>query len=120
MAMAASVVCALMCLVSRIMPHSEIKRRYPEVLVDPGEGTYPPEVMWFFQTISRLDHDHFCEQTMHVTESVENRALASQNYLLSSKVLKKHIWVNRGFALTALGLLSLLLAGSSYALRVTL
>lgn len=117
-AMASSVVCALMCLISRIMPRSEIEGRYPEVLADARSPTYPPEVMWFFQTISRLDEEEFCEQTMQVTHEIETRALASQNFLLSGKVLKKHIWVNWGFAFAALGLISLLISGGSYVLRV--
>lgn len=116
--MACSIVSALMCLISRMMPRAEVRRRYADVLANPDRGQYPPEMMWFFQTISELDETRYAEEALHVTGDIENRAIISQNFVLAGKVVKKHIWINRGFAFAALSLVSLLLSGGSYIIRV--
>ncbi len=116
--LASSILCALMCLVTRVMPHSEIIERH---LDDIEKGRpYPAEMMWFFQTISRLPEKDYCEQAVGVKRDFHTKALVSQNYLLSGKVLKKHIWVNRAFAFTATTLLLFLCVGTSYTIRVSL
>ncbi len=117
-ALGSSIVAALMCLVSRVMSRREIKRRYPGLLANPLTGSNPPEIMWFFQTISRLDEARYQDEALKMTRDVESRAVANQNYLLSGKVLKKLLWVNWGFAFAALGFLSLVGAGTSYLIRL--
>jgi hypothetical protein len=83
-----AIICALVCLVSRVMPRKEIQRRYGATLKNCPPDDYPPEVMWFFQTISQLNEEFYTRQAGKVSSDLERRALSNQNFLLSGKVLK--------------------------------
>lgn len=117
-ALAASIVSCLLCVVSRTLPAAELTRRYGASLEPSSAAAYPPEVLWFFQTVARLDERRYGDQTPAVSKDVEARALANQNVLLSRRVVRKHEWVNRGFLCTAATLLLFLAAGVSYVARV--
>lgn len=117
-AISASIFCALMCVVSRVMPRAEMARRFPELADDSAGTRYPPEAMWFFQTISRLDEQRYTTEALRMTAETEARALANQSYLLSGRVLKKHLWVNRGFGFAAAALVALVVAAGSFLWRV--
>jgi len=45
--------------------------------------------------------------------------MINQNFLLASKVQKKHIWVNWGFGCVAATLVFFLLAGLSYIVQIS-
>lgn len=118
-ALAGAIISAMMCLITRVMPRKEVEARYGTALATCPPDDYPPEVLWFFQTLSVLDEDYYGNQALKVSAEVENKALVNQNHLLSGKVLKKHIWVNRGFFCAGLTLVLFLLTGLSYLVQIT-
>lgn len=77
-------------------------------------ATYGPETMWFFQHIARLDRVQFRKRIAEMDRSFECRALSSNLPILCANVVRKHLWVNRGFLFTGVGLICFLLAGMSY------
>ena len=108
-----------MCLITRVMPRKEVRRRYGQTLANCPPGDYPPEILWFFQALSILDEHYYGEQALKVSAEVEKKALINQNFLLASKVLKKHIWVNWGFGCVAATLVFFLLTGLSYIVQIS-
>lgn len=119
LSLAGSIVSALICLWSRIflsgsqdkiLKNAKIKLKKSE--------TYPPEVVLFFKTISWLDHKKFQDQLVTIDREFEIRALASQIFLLSERILKKHLWVNFGFILAGFSLICFLAVGISYFVRI--
>ena len=79
---------------------------------------YSPSVMLFFKTISWLDHDTFQEQVGTTDIPFQVKALASQTYLLSKRVYRKHVLVNAGFVLAGASLIFFLASGVSYLANV--
>ncbi len=82
-----SIICALMCLWSRVLLFS----KRDSVLMKEKERVkeaqrYSPNVMLFFKTISWLDHDKFQTELAYVDKEFELKALASQVFLLSKRV----------------------------------
>lgn len=118
LALAGSIVCCLLCVVSRVMSDDEVARRYGRWLDGVPPEPYPPEMLWFFQTLSRLDESRYADQVVDLSGEDEARALADQIVLLSRRVLRKHQWVNRGFLLGAATLVLFLLGGVSFVARV--
>ena len=114
----ASIVSALVCLLSRIFlwPGRDRVLRREKARVKTAEK-YSPNVMMFFQSVSWLDHDKFQEQLKTVDKEFEVEALASQIYLLSKRVTTKHKAINYGFAFAGATLLFFLAAGMSYVAR---
>jgi hypothetical protein len=115
-----SIVSALMCLWSRVFLGSKRdivlgreRRRIKE-----GVRPYSPSVMLFFKTISWLDHDTFQEQVGTTDIPFQVKALASQTYLLSKRVYRKHVLVNAGFVLAGASLIFFLASGVSYLANV--
>jgi hypothetical protein len=113
-----SIVSALMCLWSRVFLRAE----QDSVLIRAKEELktserYSPNVMLFFKTISWLDHDEFQEQLGKVDKEFEIKALASQIFLLSKRVYRKHLLINCGFVLAGASLIFFLAVGISYLAR---
>lgn len=114
----ASIVSALMCLLSRtfLLAGRDNVLREERARVKTAK-TYSPNVMLFFQSISWLDHDKFQAQLKTVDKEFEVEALASQIYHLSKRVTIKHKAVNYGFTFAGVTLLFFLAAGISYVAR---
>lgn len=114
--LAGSIICALICLWSRVflgIKQDSILGRERAKIAE-GVKTYSPNVMLFFKTISWLDHDRFQEQLGATDTAFHIKALASQAYLLSRRVYVKHVWVNAGFVLAGASLILFLASGASY------
>ena len=110
-----SIVCALLCLWSRIAFHAERDERLLNAIDKMNEtGEYSPDVMLFFKTIAMLDGEKFLEQLAKTDEQFEIKALGSQIYLLSKRVYVKHRLVNYSFALVGGALIFFLLGAVSY------
>jgi hypothetical protein len=110
-----SIVCALMCLWSRIAfsaGRDEMILRELDDLKEDDE--YSPHLMLFFKTIAMLDPEKFQRQLSKVDPGFEIEALASQIYLLSKRVYAKHLLINYGFASVGGALIFFLLGGISY------
>ncbi|UWZ85724.1 Pycsar system effector family protein [Occallatibacter riparius] len=119
--LAGSIICALTCLWSRVFlgtKRDSVLRKEREQIGD-EEKAYSPNVMFFFKTICWLDHDRFQEQLEHVDEEFHIRAVGSQAYLLSKRVLRKHALVNAGFVLAGASLILFLTGGVSYLAHVS-
>jgi Pycsar effector protein len=114
----ASIVSALMCLLSRIflMPKQDSVLGREKARVKTAEK-YSPNVMMFFQSVSWLDHDKFQEQLKTVDKEFEVEAIASQIYHLAKRVTTKHKAVNYGFAFAGGTLVFFLAVGISYVAR---
>lgn len=114
----ASIASAMMCLLSRIflLPQRDDIMRREKARVETAPK-YSPNVMWFFQSISWLDHDKFKEQLKTVDKEFEVEALGSQIHLLAKKVTTKHRAVNWGFVFAGATLVCLLAVGVSYVVR---
>lgn len=114
----ASIVSALVCLLSRIflLPGRDKILRDEKARVKTAER-YSPNVMMFFLTISWLDHNKFQEQLKTIDKEFEVEALASQIYLLSKRVTTKHKAINYGFVFAGATLVFFLAVGTSYMAR---
>jgi hypothetical protein len=114
--LAGSIASALMCLWSRV----NFGIRRDKVLgvekkrVAEGRKPYSPNVMLFFKTISWLDHDSFQDQIITIDTPFQIRALASQSFLLSKRVYRKHVLANAGFVLVGISFLLFLASGVNY------
>jgi hypothetical protein len=114
--LAGSIISALMCLWSRIslgIKRDSVLGREKKKIAD-GVKPYSPSVMLYFKTIAWLDHDSFQQQMCGTNTSFQVKALASQSFLLSERVYRKHVLVNTGFILAGAGLILFLAAGVSY------
>lgn len=70
--------------------------------VDPRDaGTYAPEVLWYF---GRLDRARAAERLRDMGPEDEIRILSFHLVELSGRVLRKHRWINAGWAFTGLAL----------------
>jgi hypothetical protein len=106
---------AVACLVSRTYTRGGLRRFYDDISLDHADlGTYKPEALWFFQHIQGLDKAHFMNAIAVFTPQDEIQALASQIYVVSDNVRKKHIWVNSAFFFTGLSLVLLLALAVDY------
>jgi Pycsar effector protein len=114
-----SIICVVACLISRFSAREQRRAfRRLGVLADELD-TYGPEVMWFFGLVSALDRELFAARIQTVDASFQVRALAHQAHLLSRNVTRKHRWVNRGFLLVMMALISLLSTGISLIIRAS-
>ena len=118
--LAGSVLSSVRCLWSRIYSKDELDEKLTKGGVDPKRSkTYKPEFMLFFQFISKLDAEQMTEKLLKASEEDEIESLAYDAQALSENVLKKHKWVNLGFALAGSSLLLFLGAGISYVIRAS-
>jgi hypothetical protein len=117
-AIVGSIISALLCLHSRlheaalrdIADHYHVDRKSIE--------TYVPGVAWWFGMIARMEPRLMIHYLQTADEMFEAEALADQIVVLSGRNLAKHRAVNRGWLLAGASLLCLVIAGTSYVLRV--
>jgi len=117
-AMTFSIFSAICCLWSRTFPQRELKERIANAA--PDKDGYPAQVMWFFQFIHKLDPEIFTKQLLNTDEQFAIKVLASQILELSRTVLKKHSWINLGFASAAISLIVFVGVLVSYVMRLRL
>jgi hypothetical protein len=121
LALLLSVACAALCLWSRSgLGGSAIRRLMQRELgVDPGRrASYSPEVAWWFGMIAALEPGHIAAMIKDADERFERDALVAQIVVLSRNVLRKHTWVNRGWALAAAGAGSVVVLTATYLVRL--
>jgi hypothetical protein len=121
LALLLSVGCAALCLWSRTgLGERSIRRLMRRELgVDPERrSSYTPRVAWWFGMIAMLEPRHIAETIKGADAQFERDALVSQIVVLSRNVLKKHLWVNRGWALAAASAGSLVALTATYVVRV--
>ncbi|GAX60122.1 proton/sodium-glutamate symport protein [Candidatus Scalindua japonica] len=103
---AASMFAALMCLRSRLHASESMK----------FEKKSPT---WFFADISKIETEKYVTMLSEVNEDVERDTMAVETSLLSTNVVAKHIWINRGFSFFISGLFFFLMAGTSCFIRLS-
>lgn len=113
---------ALVCAAGSLWSfHGRAKNEFDRLGVDPGNPkTYCAEVLWYFGHLARLDPDTAVEKLREADNEYEAKALSYNVIDLSNRVLHKHRLVNRGWALTALELIALVAAGTSFFIRAQL
>jgi hypothetical protein len=101
--------------------HGRAKGELAELKVDPDNpDTYRPEALWYFGHLARLRPKALLEKLSGAGQELEATALSYNVIDLSTKVLRKHRLVNMGWALTALELIALIAAGTSFFIRAQL
>jgi hypothetical protein len=114
-ALVSALVCAAGCLWSF---HGHAKEEFAHLGVNPDDPTtYRPEVLWYFGHLAHLQLDAAAETLRRADQNFEAETLSYNVVDLSVKVLRKHRLVNAGWALTALALIALVAAGTSFFLR---
>jgi len=111
-----SISAAIHCLWSRIYSKAELSK----IVQASGGDTasvYEPRIIWFFQMVAALDVAAFRRTLEQMDSPREVAAMASQIYILSGNVQRKHRAANLGFLFAAATLILFLAAGISYALR---
>lgn len=116
MAPASAIACAGLCLWSL---HGKGNRELARLGINPGNpDTYKPAGLWYFGHIARLDQDIAVKMLCRADQEFETKALAHNAVDLARKVFCKHRWVNAGWALTALALITFAAAGISFFVQV--
>jgi Family of unknown function (DUF5706) len=111
-ALVIAIICAALCLWSL---HGRAKAEFDHLGVNPGEpASYQPEVLWYFGHVAYLKRDAVKERLRSVDRRFEIETLSYHVVDLAHKVLRKHRWVNAGWAFTALALITLVAAGASF------
>ncbi len=111
-ALVIAIICAALCLWSL---HGRAKAEFDSLGVDPEEpASYQPEMLWYFGHIARLKRGAVKERLRSVDRRFEIETLSYHVVDLAHKVLRKHRWVNAGWAFTALALIALVAAGASF------
>jgi hypothetical protein len=115
----ASIGCAVGCVISRVYS----RRRLDDILrhenVDPNRAeTYTPGVLWFFQSVARLEPRGVYSRLLQAEQTLELEALATQVVPLARNVVAKHRLANFGFVFTGFALLWFLASGVSYAILI--
>ena len=115
-----AIACAVLCLHSQLLSQErihEIFASHPAAGADTAR-VYDPSVLWFFQLVAHLGEEGLERQLARVRPRDEVEALADQSIELAKRVVRKHRWLNLGFALTGLALVALLATATVYAVRV--
>ena len=114
-ALMSALACAAGCLWSF---HGRAKEEFAYLGVNPDDpATYRPEVLWYFGHLARLRLDAVVETLRKADQNFEAETLSYNVVDLSVKVLRKHRLANVGWALTALSLIALIAAGTSFFVR---
>lgn len=117
-ALISAIICAALCLWSL---HDKSSAEFTVLGVDPGAPTsYRAEVLWYFGHVARLQPVAVAEKLLEADRSFEVQALIYHVIDLAYRVLRKHKWVNRGWALTAFALIMLATAGISFFIHAQL
>lgn len=103
-----SVISAVACLHSRLS--NARLRQHAEVFIERGPGgvTYHPVTTFWFGTIAQLPREAGLQLYRSADGEFELDALSEEILLLSTNVLVKHRWVNRGWMAAGVTLLLLL------------
>jgi hypothetical protein len=116
LALCASITCAAICLQSRHQFNR--KTDFAQLGVDPlDRSTFGPEALWYFGHIAELPRDDVVAKLRTADEKFEMAALTYNVHGLAVVVLRKHRYINAGWALTALGLVALVIAAMSFVVR---
>jgi hypothetical protein len=111
-ALSCAIVCAAACLWSL---HGRSGAEFTRLGVNPqNPNSYRPEVLWYFGHVARLRPDAVSQRLLKVDRSSEARVLSYHVIDLSSKVLRKHRWMNLGWISTAVAVIALVAAGISF------
>ncbi|WP_406168373.1 hypothetical protein OIE52_24265 [Streptomyces canus] len=115
-ALLGAVTCAAACLWSR---HGKnYKGTFARLGVRPEDpGTYRPEVLWYFGDLAHLDIETAATLIGQADARFEATALSYNVAHLAGVVFRKHRFINAGWALTALAIISLILGGTSFFIR---
>jgi hypothetical protein len=118
-AVVAAVSCAAAGLWSR---HTiNIKEAFAKLEVNPANpDSYKPEVLWYFGHLARLDHGAAASMVSSADRRFEVTALSYNLVDLSVVVLRKHRFVNLGWALTASAIVFVVIAGVDVYIRAQL
>jgi len=124
-----SIVCALLCLHSRISSSQLTRITHDEMAVRPSDAsTYHAGIAGWFGHIATISKSKLpatasgtagpilATYLQGIGRDQERTVLALGIVALSSNVLEKHRWVNRGWLLAGVSLLALVGFGLSYAL----
>jgi hypothetical protein len=113
-ATAISILMAIACLYSRLSDArlDEIRDSFTERDAQ-GNLRYGPAALYWFGTIARINHDIGLKMLQSADEAFELSAVTEDLFLLASKVLAKHRWVNMGWVAAGTSLLLLLAAAVS-------
>ena len=115
-----AIVCSLNCLRSRLADPDDLVENIKVVNEDDeGKVRSMPETLFFFGMIARFQNRKmFQKRLAQFTLEDEVQALTFQIFHVSTNVLRKHMWVNRGFVWIVLAISFFLAAGVTYLLRV--
>lgn len=114
-ALVSAIVCATLSLWSL---HGRAAKDLARLGVNPGDpDSYRAEALWYFGHVARLQPDAVTERLLKADWSFEARALSYHAIDLARRVLRKHRWVNAGWILTAVALIGLAAAGTSFFIR---
>ncbi len=114
-ALVSAIVCAALCLWSL---HGRVGQEFTRLGVDPANpASYRPEVLWYFGHLALLQPDAAKDKLRDVDLGFEIETLSYHVIDLAHKVLRKHRWVNAGWAFTALALIALVAAETSFFVR---
>jgi hypothetical protein len=118
----AALVSALVCAAGSLWSyHGRARGELAHLKVDPeNPDTYRAEVLWYFGHLARLKPKEVAEKLRRAGPEYEARALSYNVVDLAAKVLRKHRLVNLGWGLTALQLIALIAAGTSFFVRAQL
>ena len=105
-AVVSAVICAALCLLS--LHGGKSRRDLSSLGVDVEDpGTYRPEALWYFGHLARLKPDDAAARLRGADRQFEITALIWNVLELSRRVLRKHRYVNAGWAFTAGALVAL-------------
>lgn len=110
-----SIICAMMCLHSRLSKAKLDKHHESFQYLDgQGRSQYRPVVTFWFGTLARFKDKHEgLDLLLQSSSEFELSAIADEILLFAPNVLEKHQWVNRGWAAAGFALLFTLLAAIS-------
>jgi hypothetical protein len=108
---------ATACLLSR--HNRNIASDFARLNVDPGNSSsYCPEALWYFGHLATLEFDDAVKALRRLGTRAELQILTYNVGGLSRVVLRKHRFINAGWLLTGVALISLLAAAASYLVRL--
>jgi len=111
-AVVAAIACAALSLWSL---HGKADAELLRLGVDPANpDSYKPEALWYFGHLARLREDAAVRALSRAGQECEVAALSLNTVDLARKVLRKHRWVNAGWGLTSIGLITLAGAAASF------
>ncbi|MFE0252752.1 hypothetical protein [Streptomyces sp. NPDC059010] len=116
LAVLGAVTCATACLWSRHGKNS--KGTFALLGVNPDQPhTYCPEVLWYFGDLANLQMEPAAALISRADAQFEVAALSYNVVHLGRVVLRKHRFLNTGWALTATAIVSLIFGGVSVFVR---